>query len=86
MHDAIAAAGAARMRPIMLSMLTTVGGLLPLALFGGPMWAGMSWAMVFGLVISTAMTLLVTPTVYSVAAEVLKIRTVEVESAPGAAG
>ena len=39
---------------------------------------GMAWAMVFGLVISTAMTLLVTPTLYSVAAEVLKIRRVPV--------
>lgn len=85
-HEAIAAAGAARMRPIMLSMLTTVGGLVPLALFGGPMWAGMAWAMVFGLVISTAMTLLVTPTVYSVAAEVLKIRRVEVDPSANAAG
>lgn len=64
LRAAVATAGLARMKPILLTTLTTVGGLLPLALFGGPMWAGMSWAMIFGLLLSTAMTLLVIPTVY----------------------
>lgn len=63
-RDAVARAGQARMRPIVLTTLTTVGGLLPLALFGGPMWAGMSWAMIFGLSLSTVLTLLVVPTVF----------------------
>ncbi|MEM7202852.1 MAG: efflux RND transporter permease subunit [Planctomycetota bacterium] len=64
LRDAVAKAGLARMKPILLTTLTTIGGLLPLALFGGPMWAGMSWAMIFGLALSTALTLLVIPTVY----------------------
>ena len=64
LEDAIARAGLARMQPILLTTLTTIGGLLPLALFGGPMWAGMSWAMIFGLAVSTVLTLLVIPTVY----------------------
>ena len=51
LREAVAEAGRKRMQPILLTTLTTVGGLLPLALFGGPMWAGMAWAMIFGLVL-----------------------------------
>ncbi|MEM6568069.1 MAG: efflux RND transporter permease subunit [Planctomycetota bacterium] len=61
---AVERAGRARMRPIVLTTLTTIGGMVPLALFGGPMWAGMSYAMIFGLAFSTALTLLVVPTTY----------------------
>lgn len=64
LHEAVELAGKARMKPIVLTTLTTVGGMIPLALFGGPMWAGMSFAMIFGLLFSTALTLLVVPTIY----------------------
>ncbi|MEM9914108.1 MAG: efflux RND transporter permease subunit [Planctomycetota bacterium] len=74
LRDAVAQAGLVRMKPILLTTLTTVGGLLPLALFGGPMWAGMSWAMIGGLSLSTALTLLVIPTVYVLFAERLGMR------------
>ena len=63
-EDAVANAGKVRMKPIALTTLTTVGGMVPLALFGGPMWAGMSYAMIFGLLFSTALTLIVVPTIY----------------------
>ena len=69
LRDAVARAGRARMKPIVLTTLTTIGGLIPLALFGGPMWAGMSYAMMGGLIISTGLTLLVIPTVYVLCAE-----------------
>ena len=69
LRDAVARAGRARMKPILLTTLTTIGGLLPLALFGGPMWAGMSYAMIGGLILSTGLTLLVVPTVYVLFAE-----------------
>ena len=57
-------AGIKRMRPIMLATGTTVGGLVPLALFGGPLWEGMAWAMVLGLSLSTLLTLVVIPIIY----------------------
>ena len=69
LHDAVGEAGARRLRPILLTTLTTIGGLLPLALFGGPMWAGMSYAMIGGLALSTVLTLLVVPTIYVVLVE-----------------
>lgn len=76
LRGAIARAGMARMKPIVLTTLTTIGGLLPLALFGGPMWAGMAYAMMMGLAVSTALTLLVTPTVYALFAERFGMRVV----------
>jgi len=74
LDDAVANAGGVRMKPILLTTLTTVGGMLPLALVGGPMWAGMSWAMIFGLSISTGLTLLVVPTTYAFCYEKLKLK------------
>ncbi len=57
------------MKPILLTTLTTIGGMLPLALFGGPMWAGMSWTVIFGLALSTALALFVIPTLYTLCLE-----------------
>ncbi|MEM6560601.1 MAG: efflux RND transporter permease subunit, partial [Planctomycetota bacterium] len=74
LREAVARSGLVRMKPILLTTLTTVGGLLPLALFGGPMWAGMSWAMIGGLSLSTVLTLLVIPTIYVLFAEKLGMK------------
>ena len=74
LEDAVADAGRVRMKPIVLTTLTTVGGLLPLALVGGPMWAGMSWAMIVGLSLSTGLTLLVVPTIYAFCYEKFNLR------------
>ncbi len=61
---AVASAGRVRMRPILLTTLTTIGGLLPLSLFGGALWAPMTNGMIFGLLLSTGLTLFVIPSMY----------------------
>ncbi|MCA9758085.1 MAG: efflux RND transporter permease subunit [Candidatus Eisenbacteria bacterium] len=54
-----------RLRPILLTTATTVGGLLPLWFAGGPMWQPMAVAIIFGLTFATALTLCVVPLLYS---------------------
>ena len=65
-QDAIVQAAQQRMRPILLTTCTTVGGMIPLYLGGGPMWEPMAIAIMFGLVVSTALTLLIVPVLYRV--------------------
>lgn len=61
---ALREAGERRMRPILLTTLTTVGGLIPLLLTGGAMWNGMAAVLIFGLMVSTLLTLVVIPCFY----------------------
>jgi len=61
LDQAISESGQARLRPIILATATTVGGLFPLGMFGGGMWAPMAWAIVGGLIVSTVLTLIVVP-------------------------
>jgi len=62
--DAVIQAGIQRLRPIILTAATAIGGLIPLALFGGVLWEGMASAMVFGLALATTLTLIVIPVFY----------------------
>lgn len=63
--SAIVMAGKQRLRPIFLTTATTVGGLVPLALAGGPLWIAMAWLLIFGLTFATLLTLLIIPLLYS---------------------
>ena len=63
---AVMEAAQRRLRPILLTTLTTVGGLLPLWLGGGPMWEPMSIAIIFGLLFATVLTLGLVPVLYTV--------------------
>lgn len=56
--------------------LTTIGGLLPLSLFGGALWAPMTNSMIFGLIVSTGLTLFVIPSLYVLFAERLGMRVI----------
>lgn len=58
--EALIAAGEARLRPIFLTSLTTVLGSLTIA--SDPVWSGLAWAIIFGLSLSTLLTLVVYPT------------------------
>lgn len=62
--QALLDACATRFIPIFLTTTTTIGGLLPLALLGGSLWAPMSWTIIGGLTVSTILTLIVTPALY----------------------
>ncbi len=61
-RDAVFEAGAVRFRPIFLTASTTMLGTWPITL--DPIFSGLAWAIIFGLFVSTAFTLLVIPTVY----------------------
>ncbi len=62
---AIIEAAQRRIRPILLTTVTTVGGLLPLWFAGGPMWESMAIAIIFGLIFATLLTLGVVPVLYA---------------------
>ncbi len=56
-----------RTRPILLTSITTVLGLLPLAFSASPLWPPMASAMIAGLIASTGLTLVVVPALYRLA-------------------
>ena len=66
--DAIVGAGSARLRPIIMTTMTTVLGLLPMAIGlgdGAEIRIPMAVAVIAGLISSTLLTLIMIPVVYS---------------------
>ncbi len=63
---AIVGAVQRRLRPILLTTVTTVVGLVPLWIGGGPLWEPMAVAIIFGLLFAAVLTLVVVPILYSV--------------------
>ncbi|MEO1273798.1 MAG: efflux RND transporter permease subunit, partial [Myxococcota bacterium] len=64
-QDAVVEAGQRRLRPIILTTMTTIGGLIPLYLGGGSLWESMAIAIMAGLLVSTLLTLGVVPVLYA---------------------
>lgn len=60
--NALIEAGKVRMRPIVLTSMTTVLGSLTIAF--DPVWSGLAWSIVFGLSLSAIMTLIIFPILY----------------------
>ena len=65
--DAVKSAGQRRLRPVVITTLTTAGGMLPLALTRGEgeqLWGPMGKTALGGLLISSVVTLVLVPTMY----------------------
>ena len=70
LREAVLEAGINRLRPVLLTTVTTIGGLLPLLLNisgGAEFWQPLTAAVVFGLAFATVLTLIVIPVCYSLA-------------------
>ena len=66
--EAMAIAGRQRLRPVLLTSLTTILAMIPLAFeigAGSESWSGMARAVIGGLSLATLLTLFVTPVMYS---------------------
>ena len=73
LRAAVRAAGRDRLRPVVMTALTTIAGLLPMALFRGSNesipYDAMATAVIGGLLVSTLVTLLLVPVVYTLFAD-----------------
>lgn len=64
LRDAIEHAGEVRFLPVLLTSVTAIGGLLPLALSGSGLYGPLAWVIIGGLVSSTLLSRIVTPVMY----------------------
>lgn len=63
-HDVVVESSARRLRPILLTTVTTVVGMIPLT-YAGDLWAPLAYAVIFGLIFSVLITLVLVPILYS---------------------
>ena len=66
--DAVIAGGKSRLRPVLMTSLTTILGMVPMSLGlgeGSEIWQPMGIAVVGGLLVSTLITLFIIPSLYS---------------------
>ncbi len=69
LYEAIALSGRSRLRPVLMTSLTTILGMLPLSLStgsGSELWKPMGIAVIGGLIFSTVVTLVIVPVVYAI--------------------
>ena len=64
LEHAIRRAGEVRFLPIVLTSMTAIGGLLPLAVQGQALYSPLAWVIIGGLVSSTLLARIVTPVLY----------------------
>ncbi len=78
LHEAVVEAGRLRLRPVLMTTLTTVFGLIPLALSkgeGSEIWVPLSLTVVGGLIMSFILTLIFIPILYTIFEErILQLR------------
>ncbi len=68
LKQAVIQAGEARLRPILLTTMTAVAGLMPLVLSGDVLFKPLAVTIISGLLFSTMLTLIVVPSFYTVLA------------------
>jgi HAE1 family hydrophobic/amphiphilic exporter-1 len=74
-HEALLEAGKERLRPILMTTMTMILGMLPIAMAnsaGSSLKNGLGWALIGGLTVSMFMTLVVVPVVYTIVDRVQK--------------
>ncbi|WCK55588.1 efflux RND transporter permease subunit [Aneurinibacillus sp. Ricciae_BoGa-3] len=69
LKQAVIRAGEARLRPILLTTMTAVAGLTPLAVSNDVLFRPLAMTIIFGLIFSTVLTLVVVPSLYTVLAQ-----------------
>ncbi|MFD2572555.1 efflux RND transporter permease subunit [Spirosoma soli] len=77
--EAIKEAGEVRFVPIVLTSLTAIGGLMPLALEGNPLYSPLAWVLIGGLISSTLLSRIVTPVLYKLLPPRVDVKTVSAE-------
>jgi multidrug efflux pump subunit AcrB len=82
LRQAVVDAGLARLRPVLVTVLACVGGLIPLAMGGGPLWEPMCYVQIMGMLVATVVTLVLVPVLYVIFVEDLHLVRWEVEPAP----
>ena len=74
-HDALIQANHARLRPILMTTIAMIFGMLPIALANGAgaeMNKGLAWVIIGGLTSSLFLTLIIVPVVYSIFDSILR--------------
>ncbi len=86
-HEAIIESGKTRLRPVLLTAITTILGMAPMAMGisfdvhkftiiwgseSGQMWVPFAWAMIFGLGFATVLTLVLVPALLSLNYKIFK--------------
>jgi len=64
LDEAIQEAGEIRFVPILLTSLTAIGGLIPIAIEANPLYSPLAWVLIGGLISSTLLSRIITPVVY----------------------
>ena len=79
LREAIEKAGEIRFLPVLLTSITAIGGLLPLALGGSALYSPLAWVIIGGLISSTLLSRIITPVMYLLAArgEAAKLRAID---------
>ncbi len=82
--EAIEHAGELRFVPIVLTSLTAIGGLIPLAIENNPLYSPLAWVLIGGLISSTLLSRIVTPVIYKLIPPKVEL-TVRAEGEPALA-